>query len=199
MKVLLVQPPIEDFYDTAIRTYPLSLLYLATKIRDICDLSIIDFRSNKKPKVIHNHPFPELKNYYREDIHTPFSFFSRFYRFGCNHEEIKKNIREQKPDVVGISSLFTTYAIEAIEVARCVKGVSKDITTIMGGIHPTLFPSIKKSLCGLRNKRRRRNALFSTDNFFKIRYHKRCLQNKGGLFKKGGWLQHFRYKYRKQY
>jgi anaerobic magnesium-protoporphyrin IX monomethyl ester cyclase len=140
MKVLLVQPPIEDFYDTAIRTYPLSLLYLATKIRDICDLSIIDFRSNKKPKVIHNHPFPELKNYYREDIHTPFSFFSRFYHFGCNHEEIKKAIREQKPDVVGISSLFTTYAMEAIEVARCVKGVSKDITTIMGGIHPTLFP-----------------------------------------------------------
>ncbi len=46
MKVLLVQPPIEDFYDTSIRTYPLSLLYIATKIKDICDVSIVDFRSN---------------------------------------------------------------------------------------------------------------------------------------------------------
>lgn len=59
MKVLLVQPPIEDFYDTSIRTYPLSLLCLATKIKDICHVSVADFRSNKR-RMLKAHPFPGL-------------------------------------------------------------------------------------------------------------------------------------------
>ena len=36
MKVLLVQPPVEDYYDTAIRTYPLGLAYVAASIEGSC-------------------------------------------------------------------------------------------------------------------------------------------------------------------
>jgi anaerobic magnesium-protoporphyrin IX monomethyl ester cyclase len=140
VRVLLVQPPIEDFYDTAIRTYPLSLLYLAAKIREICDVSVVDFRTNKKPRPIQEHPFPELKPYYRQSASTPFSLFTSYYRFGSTKEEIQDTIREVKPDVVGISSLFTTYACEALEVARCVKRVDPEIMVVMGGLHPTAFP-----------------------------------------------------------
>jgi len=140
VKVLLVQPPIEDFYDTSIRTYPLSLLYIATKIRDICDVSIADFRSNWKSRKIDDHFFPELALYYRSDRYTPLSFFKRYSRYGANHDEIKQKIASEKPDVVAVSSLFSAYSEEAIDVARCAKEVSQDITTVLGGIHPTLFP-----------------------------------------------------------
>ncbi len=139
MKVLLVQPPIEDFYDTSIRTYPLSLLYLATKIKDICDVSIIDFRSHKK-RMLRVHPFPELEAFYRSDTYTPFSLFHSYYRFGMDREEIRAVIQERRPDIVGISSLFTTYAEEALDIARIAKETDAKIVTVMGGTHPTLFP-----------------------------------------------------------
>ena len=140
MKVLLIQPPIEDFYDTSIRTYPLGLLYLGTRIRDISEVSILDLRSNRKPRPLAVHPFPELAPYYRERVHTPFSFFGRYYRFGADDSAIKAEIGRMKPDVVCISSLFTTYAPVALDVARCAKEVNGAIITVMGGIHPTLFP-----------------------------------------------------------
>jgi anaerobic magnesium-protoporphyrin IX monomethyl ester cyclase len=139
MKVLLVQPPIEDFYDTSIRTYPLSLLYLAAKIKDICDVSIVDFRSNKK-RMLKKHPFAELKPFYRANVYTPFSLFHSYSRFGMDDDEIKQIIKTRKPDIVGISSLFTTYAEEALDVARIAKETDAHIITIMGGNHPTLFP-----------------------------------------------------------
>ena len=139
MKVLLAQPPIEDFYDTSIRTYPLSLLHLATKIKDICDVSIVDFRSNKK-RMLKKNPFPELKPFYRANVYTPFSLFHSYSRFGMDNNGIKQIVETYEPDIVGISSLFTTYAEEALDVARIVKETDARIITIMGGTHPTLFP-----------------------------------------------------------
>jgi len=140
VKVLFVQPPIEDFYDTSIRTYPLSLLYLATGIRDVADVAIKDMRTGRKREAPGGNPFPGLAPYYREGVRTPFSFFGRYYRFGLGEKEVRAEIAEEKPDVVCISSLFTTYALEALEVARLAKEVGRGVTTVMGGIHPTLFP-----------------------------------------------------------
>lgn len=140
VKVLLVQPPIEDFYDTSIRTYPLALLYLAAAIWDICDVSIVDLRSNRRPKVINGHPFPELQEYYRDAHYSPFALFRRYYRFGADRKEIEATIRQHAPDVVAITSSYTTYSLEALEAAKIAKKVSSDIITVMGGTHPTLFP-----------------------------------------------------------
>jgi anaerobic magnesium-protoporphyrin IX monomethyl ester cyclase len=140
VKVLLIQPPIEDFYDTSIRTYPLALAYLAAAIRDICDVSIVDLRSNRRPKVINGHPFPDLQDYYRDIHYSPFALFRRYYRFGADRKEIEATIRQHAPDVVAITSSYTTYSLEAIEVAKIAKRVNTDIITVMGGTHPTLFP-----------------------------------------------------------
>jgi anaerobic magnesium-protoporphyrin IX monomethyl ester cyclase len=142
VKVLLIQPPIEDFYHTKIRTYPLQLLYLAAKIKDICDLSVIDFRTNIKSKEISENPFPELESYYKSGIQTPFSMFNKYYRFGSGKVEIKKAISDNKPDMIAVSSLFTTYAAEAQEIAGLAKEVSRDIITVMGGTHPTVLPEL---------------------------------------------------------
>lgn len=141
MKVSLVQPPVEDFYDTPIRTYPLSLAYLAGKLNGICDQSILDFRTGVKPVTIPDpHPFPELRPFHRENRKTPFSLFRRYSRYGASPAEIKTAIEEGKPDIVAISSLFTAYAEEALETARLVKEVDRGITVVLGGTHPTLFP-----------------------------------------------------------
>jgi radical SAM superfamily enzyme YgiQ (UPF0313 family) len=146
MKVLLIQPPIEDYYTTPIRNYPLGLLFIASKLYDICDVEIIDLRQCKKPIPI-KPAFPELEVYYTQN-YSPFATFHRYYRFGKRREEIKKIIIEKKPDIVGISCLFSTYFNEALEVAYIVKSIKSDTKIIVGGNHPTLFPEeVLKHFC----------------------------------------------------
>ncbi len=138
MKVLLIQPPIEDYYTTQIRNYPLGLLFIASKLYDLCDVEIIDLRHCKKPKAI-KPAFPELEEYYTKN-YSPFALFHRYYHFGKQREEIEKIIIEKKPDVVGISCLFSTYFNEALEIACIIKNIKDSIKIIAGGNHPTLFP-----------------------------------------------------------
>ncbi|MDW8001096.1 MAG: radical SAM protein [Deltaproteobacteria bacterium] len=136
MKVLLVQPPVEDFYYTRIRTYPLGLLYLATKLKDICEVKIFDFTQKRKPRRVES-PFPELKEYYREGIETPFSLFRRYSRYGYTDGEIERVIVEENPDIICISSLFSAYSSFAASVAKIAKRVKSDAITIFGGHHAT--------------------------------------------------------------
>jgi hypothetical protein len=140
MKVLLVQPPIEDFYDTSIRTYPLALAYIAAKIRDICDVAILDCRTGLPPRPVKDGGFPELAPFYRDDRQTPFSLFRRYSRYGMGRGEMAAAIREAGPDVVAIGSSFTAYSREAGEVAAVAKEVDEGIVTVVGGTHATLFP-----------------------------------------------------------
>ncbi|OPY01740.1 MAG: B12 binding domain protein [Syntrophorhabdus sp. PtaB.Bin047] len=140
MKVLLVQPPIEDFYDTSIRTYPLGLSYIAARMRDICDVAILDCRTGFGPRHPEDEGFPELASYYRDDRQTPFSLFRRYVRYGMAGREIEAAIREAGPDVVAVASSFSAYSREAREVAAIAKGVDDGIVTVMGGTHATLFP-----------------------------------------------------------
>lgn len=141
MKVLFIQPPIEDFYDTQIRTYPLGLLYLATKIKDLCEIKVLDLRKSKKAHKAEN-PFLELKEYYREDVRTPFSLFKRYSRYGAKDSEIKKLIESEKPDVLCLSSLFSAYSEETIAITRMAKEINGEIITIVGGHHPTSLPDL---------------------------------------------------------
>lgn len=138
MKVLLIQPPIEDYYSTPIRNYPLGLLFIASHIYDRCSVEILDLRQTSKPSIIDT-PFKELQNYYTSS-YSPFSLFHKYQRFGMNKNEIEGIIRKKSPDIVGISSLFSTYFEEALEVAKIAKNISNKILTVMGGNHPTLFP-----------------------------------------------------------
>jgi anaerobic magnesium-protoporphyrin IX monomethyl ester cyclase len=140
VKVLLVQPPIEDFYDTSIRTYPLNLLYIAAKIKDLCDVSVVDLRTDRKHVLALPQTFQDLAPFYRDNVYSPFSLFRRFHRFGATQDEIRQTIEKEAPSIVGVSASFTTYALESLEVARIAKEVDRDIVTVMGGTHATLFP-----------------------------------------------------------
>jgi anaerobic magnesium-protoporphyrin IX monomethyl ester cyclase len=63
------------------------------------------------------------------------------------YEEIRKKIEESGPDYVGISS-FTCTVPDAIKVLEVAKSINPQITTIMGGIHPSFMYEELFSLTG---------------------------------------------------
>jgi len=136
MNVLLIQPPIRDFYHTGHRIYPLGLLYLASALKDAgFSCQVLDAASARKKKAL---PIPPalsyLREYYSEDDKSPFRLFGRFYHFGLLEDEISQRLKAA--DLVGISSLFTPYEEEALAVARLAKRMGK--TTVVGGGHATV-------------------------------------------------------------
>lgn len=52
--------------------------------------------------------------------------------------EIEKIIREEQPDVVGISAM-TTNRISSFELAKLTKSINPNIKVIMGGVHPSMM------------------------------------------------------------
>ncbi|MFN4133600.1 MAG: B12-binding domain-containing radical SAM protein, partial [Candidatus Hadarchaeales archaeon] len=63
-----------------------------------------------------------------------------FLRVGLSREEIKRRVAGWKPDLVGISCLFSSQAANAHEVAKIVKEVDDEIKVVFGGAHPTVVP-----------------------------------------------------------
>src|SRR6266850_612098 len=143
MKVLLVQPPVQDFYDTDVRLQPIGLAYLKAAIRkhlpDI-DVIIQDYHSGCGRQTV---PIPKelryLAEYYPVADKSPFSTFHQYYHFGKSFDAIESEIAELRPDIVGISCLFTPYYREALEVAARVKKRANAIV-VMGGSHASAVP-----------------------------------------------------------
>ncbi|MBN3038230.1 MAG: B12-binding domain-containing radical SAM protein [Candidatus Omnitrophica bacterium] len=60
-----------------------------------------------------------------------------FIRFGMSFAKIKEVISGYAPDVVGVSSLYSSQACNVHEVCRLAKEASKEILTVVGGGYPT--------------------------------------------------------------
>ena len=63
------------------------------------------------------------------------------YRVGLTNKEIADRIRNWSPDVVGINIPFTGWWKPAYEVVSVVKGIDKDIITVLSGLHPSARPA----------------------------------------------------------
>lgn len=59
---------------------------------------------------------------------------------GDSFDEIEERVRQEKPDMVGITNLFSKDFNNAVEIALRVKKVNSGIQTIVGGFHSTLAP-----------------------------------------------------------
>jgi len=143
MKILLIQPPIQDFYDTDIRLQPLGLCMLkaaAKKFIPHIQVIVRDYHQGHGRKTI---PLPAelsyLCEYFRYPDSSPFSTFFHYYHFGAPFEEIGVDVANEKPDLVGISSLFSPYHREALACAREIKK-RLDIPVLMGGSHVSAAP-----------------------------------------------------------
>lgn len=119
-RILLVQPPcsISKSYTKEIQP-PLGLAYIAAVLEKHYEVKVLDAAV--------------------EGWHTEISEGKDKIRYGLGFDEIKQVISHYKPDVVGISCLFSMQAHNAHKIAQLAKDVDKRIITIMGGAHPTVL------------------------------------------------------------
>lgn len=145
MKVLLLQPPVEDFYNTDIRLQPVGLAYLkaaAKKYLPDISVTIKDYHHGRGRRTI---PLPRelayLKDYYSKDDKSPFSTFHHYYHFGADFDTIAEEVANEKPDLVGIASLFAPYHRE---VLRCAEAIKKRLSVpiLLGGAHVSAMPEM---------------------------------------------------------
>jgi magnesium-protoporphyrin IX monomethyl ester (oxidative) cyclase len=64
----------------------------------------------------------------------------KFITYGLSPTEIKERIRDFRPDIVGVSCLFSMQFYHALSVCRVAKEVNPSIVTVMGGAHPSSLP-----------------------------------------------------------
>ncbi len=142
-EILLIQPPIKDFYLTRKRTVPYGLTCLAASLEK-ADLSVEIFdalATGKSRPIDRPQHMAHLDAFYGQPDTSPFALFHQYRYFGYSHQHIKKVINESGAFMVGISSLFTAYSAEALEVAATVKSVRPEAVVVLGGHHPTALPA----------------------------------------------------------
>jgi radical SAM superfamily enzyme YgiQ (UPF0313 family) len=143
MKVILIQPPVQDFYDTDVRLQPIGLCYLKAAVKKFLpDVEVIikDYHGGCGRKTVGiPRELRYLTAYYPVADRSPFSTFHQYYHFGKSFDEIEAEISALRPDVVGIASLFTPYYREALELAARVKK-RLNIPVVVGGSHASAVP-----------------------------------------------------------
>jgi radical SAM superfamily enzyme YgiQ (UPF0313 family) len=147
MKVLLIQPPIRDFYQTSIRTQPIGLAYLAASLKSHgYEVGILDCQTSEKKSIPIPSELSYLKDFYPFNDRSPFKLYTGYYHFGMAWDEIRERIKGSKAHVFGISSSFTPYYQEALEIARLIKAWDRKKIVVMGGSHVSCDPeSVLKS------------------------------------------------------
>jgi anaerobic magnesium-protoporphyrin IX monomethyl ester cyclase len=141
-EILLIQPPIKDFYLTRKRTIPYGLACLAASLeKEGFSVRLFDALATSKSRPI-NRPdeMAYLDPFFGKPDISPFALFHQFRHFGYSHQHIKSVIKDSGAFMVGISSLFTAYSAEALKVAETVKSVNPETIVVMGGHHPTALP-----------------------------------------------------------
>ncbi|KKW12595.1 MAG: radical SAM family Fe-S protein [Candidatus Gottesmanbacteria bacterium GW2011_GWB1_49_7] len=131
MRVMLIQPPVSYPGEASMAKHrlpvlpPLGLMYVAASIEvdgghtvSITDGFAEDFRPKHQPADEY-HPEP-------------------YMRYGLSDKALEAKIRRMRPDVVGVSKMFTNLTNDATNVFRITKKVDNTIITVAGGPHYTM-------------------------------------------------------------
>ncbi|MFZ7126765.1 MAG: B12-binding domain-containing radical SAM protein [Desulfobacterales bacterium] len=140
--ILLVQPPIRDFYLTAKRTLPYGLASIAGALEaEGFSVEIIDTLATARSRPIDPPPalVPATELFGPPD-RSPFGLFSAYRHYGYSFDHLPRLLKGFRPLLVGISSLFTPYEAEALEAARRIRSVLPECPIVLGGHHPTAHP-----------------------------------------------------------
>lgn len=141
--VLLIQPPIRDFYLTAKRTIPYGLSCIAASlIKEGITVEILDGLATSKSRII-DMPAEMVflkKKYVGPDI-SPFALFHHFRHFGYSYEHIGNIAKNSNASLIGISSLFTPYWFEVLKTAEEIRRRVPNCQIVLGGHHPTENPA----------------------------------------------------------
>lgn len=134
IKILLLSPPIFDFYFTPARKEPLGLLYIKKALEKVNGVSVDIYdttSSGKARKVKLPESFDYLEKIYAED-YSCFSLFSNYYRFGDSYNKIIDRIKKGDYDIVGISALFSAYFPDVESLIGIIKEKTK-AKVVVGG------------------------------------------------------------------
>jgi anaerobic magnesium-protoporphyrin IX monomethyl ester cyclase len=121
MRILLVNPP-QTFYpgsDLPSGNLPLGLMYIA---------AVLEKAGHKT----------EILDAFMTDVSV--RKIGDTAEIGMKYEKIKQELRQRKPDIVGISNPFTCQAEHAVKVADIVKEIDSDVPTVVGGPHVSAVP-----------------------------------------------------------
>lgn len=138
MEICLVQPPIEDFYTTAIRNVPLGLLLLAATLGRH-EVQLIDLRRAKGRPIPVPAALQGVTGYYRPEDESPFGLYKCYQRFGLNREAIER-LLPLDTQLFVISALFTTYADTVYELCDIIRTKTPEAKIVVGGHHATVLP-----------------------------------------------------------
>lgn len=119
MKILLINPPITTAEEIKVEPHPpMGLAYLASTLENNHHVvKILDALVLGKPH-----------------------WADSTYRIGLSDKKIKTAIQKYKPDIVGLSQMFTAYAKDSHRIAQIVKKINPRIITVLGGAHPSIDP-----------------------------------------------------------
>ena len=116
MRVLLINPPIDNMITTNIPTYvdeergynpPLGIMYVAAYAEKYTDHKI------------------EILDVLAEEL---------------DYKGVEEEVRKRKPDVVGITAMTFTL-IDVIKIAKIIKKVDDEIKIVLGGPHAHIYPN----------------------------------------------------------
>jgi radical SAM superfamily enzyme YgiQ (UPF0313 family) len=140
--ILLIQPPIRDFYLTAKRTFPAGLSSIAAALRaEGFAVGLFDAlaRGKSRPLALPA-DWNDLAAIYGPDDRSPFGLFNRYRHFGYSLRSVAAAARRSGAFLIGISSLFSPYEDMALATAEIVKSVCPGTFIVLGGHHPTAMP-----------------------------------------------------------
>ena len=134
MRIALIQTPVEDFYFTPQRSYPLGLTYLAAAIKDLpVEVEIIDLITGYGRQTIAiPDNFRPIKKYLPYD-NSPISAFHTYYHFGLSWEKIEDFFQSNQYDLYALSSNFYTYSEEILITGEIIKKSNPNALVLVGG------------------------------------------------------------------
>jgi radical SAM superfamily enzyme YgiQ (UPF0313 family) len=143
MKIILIQPPIQDFYHTEIRLQPLGLAYLKAAVgRNLPDIETLikDYHHGWGRKTIAlPRELSYLKGFFPVQDKSPFSTFAHYYHFGAPYDRIVDEIAAEKPDLLAISAQFTSYFQEVLQTIAAIRK-RYQVPAMLGGAHVSADP-----------------------------------------------------------
>jgi len=134
MNILLIAPPWKRLFKSGNPTPPISLNSIASYIEKVApghkiDVLNCDYGGSK------------IQNVYNIDYTRGYNEY--IFRLKDQRDpiwnEIKNQIKEYAPDVVGITVMTASY-VSALNVARIVKNIDPSIHVVMGGRHVSSLP-----------------------------------------------------------
>ena len=148
MKILLVAPPVFDFYFTTHRMEPLGLEYIKAALENAGhQVTLYDSTASGKVKTVATPPeFVYLEKFYEEDA-SPFSLHNKYKRLGDSFSKIIDFISKNYFDLIALSSLFSPYHPDVENLAAEIKKVTKTPLCIGG----TAVNAQKEKIAGTTN------------------------------------------------